>query len=246
MYGRIILVLSSDSLRKGEGTVDRVSWELAIAFLPPLMAAGLTSLGLWFSERRKDRDAVQQRVKAIAEESTRVKYLRSWLKTYGMVSGTLRDEVVTAREGVCRDLVESHARLSLALQQQPTDSSSSAGYRAWKRAILVPLTRPSARALRWIYWLFLFLGVLLTVAFMTSGYETADGSPATPLTVFASGFILFVPFFTVALIFRAGSLKLEHRRRVGIASTSSQPFDGTNAGQDPILLRPPNYRSSGP
>lgn len=191
--------------------MDGPSWELAIAFLPPLAAAGLTSLGLWFSERLKDRDAAQQRLKAISEELTRVQYLRSWLKTYDLISGTLRDGVAGARDGVCRDLIDSHNRLSLALQQNPGEDVPSAAYRAWKRALLIPIRRPSSRGLRWGYWFFLVLSIVLTLAFMTSGYETADGSPSSPLTVFASGLILFVPFFAVALIFRASALGLEHR-----------------------------------
>ena len=206
-----ILVLSSEPPPKANGTMDNASWEMAIAFLPPLMAATVTSLGLWFSERRKDRDAAQQRRKSISEELTRVRYLRSWLKTYDLIPETIRDDLDAAREGVCRELVSSHDRLSQALQRQPGDAPASPGNRVWKRAFLVPLSRPSARALRWVYWFFLVVSVLFTLAFMTSGYETADGTPTTPLTVFASGFILFVMFFAFALVFRASAVWIERR-----------------------------------
>lgn len=217
--------------------MDGPSWELAIAFLPPLAAAGLTSMGLWFSERLKDRDAAQRRLKAISEELTRVQYLRSWLKTYDLISGTVRDGVTGARDGVCRDLIDSHNRLSLALQQHPGEDVPSAAYRAWKRALLVPLKRPMSRALRWGYWFFLVLSIVLTLAFMTSGYETTDGSPSSPLTVFASGLILFVPFFAVALIFRAGALALEHRYLAGRTSAQITPPPAPGATSQ-FLFRP--------
>lgn len=199
--------------------MDNALWEMAIAFLPPLVAAGITTLGLWFSERHKDRDEVQQRRKSLTEELTRVRYLRSWLKTYDMIPGTISDDVTNAREGVCRDLVGSHSRLSHSLQRRSGEAARSPGTRVLKRAILVPLARPGARALRWGYWFFLVLSVLFTLAFMTSGYETADGTVPSPLSVVASGFVMFILFFAPALVFRAWALWLERRHHAGDGGT---------------------------
>jgi hypothetical protein len=191
--------------------LDNWSWELAVALLPPVLTAVLAGGGFWISERLKDRDTAQQRLKAISEESARVQYLRSWLKTYSLVPGMELERVDGARQNVGRDLIDSHARLAQALQQHPNGDSPSVASRAWKRAFLVPLERPAARVVRWGYWLFVVLAIVLTLAFMTSGYETADGTQPTFLTVFASGLILFVPFFAIAMIFQAWSTRLELR-----------------------------------
>lgn len=196
-------------------TVDSPVWQLAIAFLPPLLTALLTGSGFWLAERLKDRDAAQQRLKAISEESARVQFLRSWLKTYSMVPGTEEEGAGGARAGVGRDLVASHNRLTQALEKHSGVDGPSVASRAWRRAFLIPQARPAARMVRWAYWLFMTLGVFLTLAFMTSGYGTTDGAQPAPLTVFASGLILFVPFFVIAMIFHAWSSRLERRFHQG-------------------------------
>lgn len=191
------------------------SWELAIAFLPALMTAGLTTAGFWFSERRKDKDAVQQRMKAISEERNRVLYLRAWLETYGLVVEADNDAASSIRREVSRDLVDSRNRLSLALQSRLTNEQApSVSYRALRRAFLLPLGSPSARAFRWGYWLFLALSVLFTLAIVTSGYESSDGTPVGPATVLATGFVMFAMFFAIALIFRATAAGLDRRYNV--------------------------------
>lgn len=223
------------------------SWEIAMASLPALLTAGFTALGFWLSERRKDKDALQQRLKTISEESARVRYLRSWLKTCEMVV-TSDPSVRDARIGVGADLVASHTRLEHALQTPRIQEQVSTGSRAVKRALLFPLERPMARAVRWGYWLFLTLAVLFTSAFMTSGYTTSDGTPPTPLNVLASAFIMFAFFFAIAMVFRGWATWLEHRHARLRAGFAPGPWSGASQSA-PIYPMPyprPGYRGSAP
>ncbi|WP_187393290.1 hypothetical protein [Arthrobacter echini] len=50
--------------------------EIVKAVLPPVIAAGLAALGLWQSERRKDRNASHHKKAALADEKDRVVYLK--------------------------------------------------------------------------------------------------------------------------------------------------------------------------
>ncbi|WP_104053940.1 MULTISPECIES: hypothetical protein [unclassified Arthrobacter] len=225
---------------------DGSSWELAIAFLPALMTAGLTTAGFWFSERRKDKDAVQQRMKAISEERNRVLYLRTWLETYGLVveADNDNDGASSVRREVSRDLVDSRDRLSHALQPRLTNEQTpSVSYRALRRALLLPLKSPSARAFRWGYWLFLALSVLFTLAIVTSGYESSDGTPAGPATVLATGFVMFSMFFAIALIFRAMAAWLDRRYMVRKKERLGSQFHVGASNLDfPITFNSAAYR----
>lgn len=222
------------------------SWEIAMASLPALLTAGFTALGFWLSERRKEKDALQQRLKTISEESARVRYLRSWLKTCEMVVTSV-PSLTDARTDVGADLVASHNRLEQALKTSRVQEQASTGARAMKRAFLFPLERPVARVVRWGYWLFLTFAVLFTSAFMTSGYATSDGTPASPLNVLASAFVMFAFFFAIAMVFRGWATWLEHRRvqrRVGY----EPGFQNTASLSTPLYPVPyPNgYRTSAP
>lgn len=223
--------------------MDGSSWELAIAFLPALMTAGLTTAGFWFSERRKDKDAVQQRMKAISEERNRVLYLRAWLETYGLVVEADHDGAASVRREVSRDLVDSRNRLSHALQPRLNNEQTPVSYRALRRAFLLPLESPSARAFRWGYWLFLALSVLFTLAIVTSGYESSDGTPSGPATVLATGFVMFSMFFAVALIFRAMAAWLDRRYMVRKKQRpGSQLHVGVSNLDFPITFNSAGYR----
>lgn len=186
-------------------------WEIALAILPALITAAITGLGFLLDERRKDKGAIRQRSSVISEESARVQYLRSWLETYNLMPKSATGETEEARDAVGADLRASHARLSNALERSSSDEHPSLGRRVLQRALLVPLRRPFARATRWGYWLFLFMGVVFSLAFMTSGYQTSNGIPASPLTVFASTSVMFAMFFGVAMLFRGWSAWLERR-----------------------------------
>lgn len=187
------------------------AWEIALAVLPALITAAVTGVGLLLDERRKDKGAMRDRSTAISEESARVQYLRSWLETYDLMSTSATGETEQARNAVGADLLASHARLANALERSINEERTSLGSRVWQRVLLVPLRRPFARAARWGYWLFLFLGVVFSLAFMTSGYRTSDGNVAPPLTVFASTSVMFAMFFVIALLFRGWAAWLERR-----------------------------------
>lgn len=186
------------------------TWEIALAVLPALITAAVSGLGFILDERRKDKGAILERSSAISEESARVQYLRSWLDAFALLPESAR-ETENARDAVAADLLASHTRLANALDRSSAEEPNTLGSRVWQRALLIPLTRPFARAARWGYWLFLFLGVISSLAFMTSGYETTDGSPAPPLTVFASTSVMFSMFLVVALLFRGWAGWLERR-----------------------------------
>lgn len=202
--------------------MDGLSWEIFLATLPTV----ITGAGFWFSERYRDRDLAQKRQKVISEESARVDYLRSWLKTVDLAPGSERPDVICAREGISDELIRSHRRLTEVLAGEQLRAGSaeapSAALRAWHRALLAPLDSPGARVVRWSYWLFLVLGLVLPVAYMTSGVEAADGSPLSPAAVLIGGLIIFLPFFAISLLFRGWAVWLEHRRHIRRATRPEQ------------------------
>lgn len=203
--------------------------EFVIASLPPLITAAIAALGLWLSERRKDRDDAQRRLKAIGQETAHLSYLRSWLKTQQLAAGAHSADVERARQEVSAELVSSRERLSRAFMDAPEPDAPSALLRAWRKAALVPLVRPAARAVAWFYRFFVVLAVLMIPMGITTDYSEE----------ISFGFALFIgifvalPFLAVALGFRGWAMLLERRAR-----TAAMPVVG--------MAHPQSWHQSGP
>lgn len=182
---------------------------MALAALPPLMTALAAALGLWIAERRKDRDEVQRRLKAIGEETARLGYLRSWLKTQQLAGAGTGLDFDAVREGVRQELLQSRTRLERALEVRMDPELPSPLLRAWRNAALMPLYRPAARAIRWCYWFCLFLGALMMMLAFSADYSEIDGY-SIGMVIFVA-LLFFLPFGAAALGLRAWAQALERR-----------------------------------
>lgn len=171
----------------------------------PLITAALAALGLWLSERRKDRNSTHVKRQAVADESSWVAYLKLWLETETLIGGDADPDSVKLRAEVRRQLAESRARASVIGTTVPQEDEPSALVRAWRRAALIPLTRPAARAVRWAYWIILVVGLLYSTAVMSG---IAD-SEFDPFIVVIGAVITLIPLFAVALPLAYWSRALE-------------------------------------
>lgn len=202
-------------------------WELVIAVCPALATAGLTSAGFWLSERRKDKNAAQQRLTVLSEENERLRYLNTWLKAYRLADGHALQSLAQSQQSVCQELTDSHTRLSRLLATAPASDKLSAASRAWRRAALIPLRGPAARVVRVAYWVVLLIGMLFCAVGLTTNYETVDGSdPGFGVTLMVV-FIVFLPFLGVAYLLRKWARRLEIRYRR--ARSGRQAAESTRA-----------------
>lgn len=200
---------------------------MALAVLPPLITATAAALGMWIAERRKDRDEVQRRLKAIGEESARLGYLRAWLQTQQLAVGGTGINIDAVREEVCQDLMTSRVRLGNALQDRADPESPSPLLRVWRNAAMIPLYRPAARAIRWCYWFCVLIGALWMMLIFSMDYSDIGGYGFG--TVAFVALLLFLPFGAVALGLRAWARALE---KGGVRSRDPRPA-GMSRKQDP-------------
>lgn len=203
--------------------MDETQRTLVTAVLPPLITAALAALGLWISERRKDRSAAERRRKAIDEENDHITYLKSWLETELLVGGTEGVDAVKTRAEVRRQLTESRARLARAEMNTPQEDAQSAVIRALKKAALVPLLRPAARVVRLCYWSVLGFGLLLLFFATTTDYSDVRAIDVRPSDIFFFSLMITLPFLVVAVLLAvwARALELRQVRQEGdLASTA--------------------------
>lgn len=214
--------------------------DFALAVLPPLITAVVAALGLFFAERRKDRDQIQRRLKAIGEETLHLSYLRSWLETQQLASGTDESSIATARQEVCAELASSRVRLCSRLQDLPEPDGPPALMRAWRKAALIPLDRPLARVVGWAYRLCLMLGVLCIAMIVFQDYREVEG--LTFGVALSVGILFFLPFLIAALGLRTLALALDRR---GASNRRRNPMhEGPQNWQMP--LHPQFQPPSGP
>lgn len=180
------------------------------AVIAPVVTAGLAAAGLWIGERRKERDLVQCRLRALSEETAHLTYLKAWLEAQHLAGGTAA--LAEAQDDVRRELGRARHRLGAVLEEhQPHAKASTSELlgRAWHLAALLPLHRPLARAVRWLYWLFATLALLSLSSVLTVVDDVGTSSPlqeaAWIMLTFAVGYV------PILLALRAAALALERR-----------------------------------
>lgn len=204
--------------------------EIVKAILPPVIAAGLAALGLWYSERRKDRTASYHKKAALADERDRVAYLKLWLEADNLAGDPGSADAVRERAEVRRQLAESRARLNDIELSKPREDGPSAILRAWRRAALIPLKRPAARGVRWVYWIVVVIDLMVLTGMIASGLGTEGG----PVIAVVAAVLVSLPLLGIALPLAYWAKTLERNSRS--ASTSAlpaaahQPFSSHHPG----------------
>lgn len=179
--------------------------------VPPLITAGLAAAGFWLSERRKDRNFTHLKRQAVSDENNWVAYLKLWLEADTLLGNSTDPDVMRSRDEVRRQLAESRTRASEIDITATREDEPSALLRAWKRAVLIPLSRPAARAVRWVYWIVLAFGLLYSAWVMRIFASPEFG----PVTAVIGTVIALVPLLAVAvpLAFWARRLEAKHAQR---------------------------------
>lgn len=182
------------------------------AVIAPVVTAGLAAAGLWIRERRKERDLVQRRLRALSEETAHLTYLKAWLEAQHLAGGTAA--LAEAQDDVRRELGRARHRLGAMLEEhQPNAKASTSELlgRAWRLVALVPLHRPLARAVRWVYWFFATSATLALLS-LSSVLTVVDELGTSPLQEAASIMLTFaVVYVPILLALRAAALALERR-----------------------------------
>lgn len=193
--------------------------EIVKAVLTPVIAAGLAALGLWQSERRKDRNASHHRKAALADEKDRVAYLKLWLEADNLLGDSGSAGAVQARAEVRRQLAESRTRLNDIELSKPREDGPSALLRAWRRAALIPLKRPAARAVRWVYWFVIIIGLM----YLTAMIALSSGMEEGPVIVVVASVLVSLPLLAMTLPLAHWAKSLERNFRPASAPASSAP-----------------------
>jgi hypothetical protein len=200
--------------------MDIVEWA-PDAVIAPVVTAGLAAAGLWIGERRKERDLVQCRLRALSEETAHLTYLKAWLEAQHLAGGTAA--LADAQDDVRRELGRARHRLGAVLEEhQPHAKASTSELlgRAWRLAALMPLHRPLARAVRWVYWFFALTALSTLSSVLTVVDELGTSSPLLEAaSIIVTLAVMWVP---VLLGLRAAALALERR---GAPDRQGGPID---------------------
>lgn len=183
--------------------------EILGALIGPILTAGLAGVAVGFKEWRRRRESADQRHETLQQATQEVAFIDAWLSTYAKIATDAEQRERTPR--ALADLERSYAAMTTSHQAAAAAPRARTAVDLFARVLLLRLHRPGAKVLRVFYYLFAALGLLFTVAGMSTSIRREGESLAFVIGV---GMVFTLMSFSPAILCYALTRLADRPRRI--------------------------------